>query len=284
MRPAAAGDGRPRIRAGDLEGAVELGLLDCIACGCCAYVCPSHIPLVQYFNYAKGETGRARPRQAEAGRDQAPGGWPRTPASRRSQAAKREAKATAQAGGRRGAAAGCASRQAPAGGGTGMMTETRHRRAPYAHAPVSIQPHHGAGDAGPDPGDPVRPLPVRLAGHRPVPGHGRCGPGLRGRSPCKVAGRPLRPALGDGSALLTGWLLALSLPPWAPWWIGGGGRLIAIVVAKQVFGGLGQNLFNPAMVARVALLISFPLEMTRFGRAAPHRFRRRPGPGRRAAR
>jgi Na+-translocating ferredoxin:NAD+ oxidoreductase subunit D len=84
----------------------------------------------------------------------------------------------------------------------------------------------------------------------------------------KVAGRPLRPTLGDGSALLTGWLLALSLPPWAPWWIGVVGSLIAIVVAKQVFGGLGQNLFNPAMVARVALLISFPLEMTRF--VVPH--------------
>ena len=98
----------------------------------------------------------------------------------------------------------------------------------------------------------------------------------------KVAGRPLRPALGDGSALLTGWLLALSLPPWAPWWIGVVGSLIAIVVAKQVFGGLGQNLFNPAMVARVALLISFPLEMTRFVAPHPIGSTRRPGPGRRA--
>lgn len=79
-----------------------------------------------------------------------------------------------------------------------------------------------------------------------------------------LSGRPVRPFLGDGSALLTGWLLALSLPPFAPWWIGVLGSFIAIVIAKQVFGGLGQNLFNPAMVARVALLISFPLEMTRF--------------------
>lgn len=83
-----------------------------------------------------------------------------------------------------------------------------------------------------------------------------------------LCGRPLRPSLSDGSALLTGWLLALSLPPFAPWWIGVLGSFIAIVIAKQVFGGLGQNLFNPAMVARVALLISFPLEMTRF--VAPH--------------
>jgi electron transport complex protein RnfC len=43
------------IRAGDLDGAVRFKLSDCIACGCCAYVCPSHIPLVQYFSHAKGE-------------------------------------------------------------------------------------------------------------------------------------------------------------------------------------------------------------------------------------
>lgn len=79
-----------------------------------------------------------------------------------------------------------------------------------------------------------------------------------------VAGRPLRAPLTDGSALLTGWLLALTLPPWAPWWTGVVGGFLAVVVGKQVFGGIGQNLFNPAMVARVALLISFPLEMTRF--------------------
>lgn len=69
-------------------------------------------------------------------------------------------------------------------------------------------------------------------------------------------------ALGDGSALLTGWLLAMTLPPWAPWWVGVLGAFIAIVIGKQVFGGLGQNIFNPAMVARVALLVSFPLQLT----------------------
>ncbi|MDR3086644.1 MAG: RnfABCDGE type electron transport complex subunit D, partial [Azoarcus sp.] len=68
--------------------------------------------------------------------------------------------------------------------------------------------------------------------------------------------------LGDGSALLTGWLLAMTLPPWSPWWVGVLGAFIAIVIGKQVFGGLGQNVFNPAMVARVALLISFPLQLT----------------------
>jgi RnfABCDGE-type electron transport complex D subunit len=68
--------------------------------------------------------------------------------------------------------------------------------------------------------------------------------------------------IGDGSALLTGWLLAMTLPPWSPWWVGALGAFIAIVIGKQVFGGLGQNVFNPAMVARVALLVSFPLQLT----------------------
>ncbi len=79
----------------------------------------------------------------------------------------------------------------------------------------------------------------------------------------KLAGKSFT-TLQDGSAVLSGWILALTLPPWAPWWIGAVGSVLAIVIGKQVFGGLGQNLFNPAMVARVALLISFPLEMTRY--------------------
>ncbi len=85
----------------------------------------------------------------------------------------------------------------------------------------------------------------------------------------RIAGKPVRPFLLDGSAVLTGWLLAMTLPPWAPWWIGVVGAFLAIVVGKHVFGGLGQNLFNPAMVARVALLISFPLEMTLFTAPTP---------------
>jgi electron transport complex protein RnfD len=78
----------------------------------------------------------------------------------------------------------------------------------------------------------------------------------------KWQSRAVRPALMDGSGILTAWLLALSLPPFAPWWIAVLGSLFAVVVCKQVFGGLGQNVFNPAMAARVMLLISFPLEMT----------------------
>lgn len=78
----------------------------------------------------------------------------------------------------------------------------------------------------------------------------------------RLAGRPVKPFLADGSALLTGVLLVMSLPPWAPWWIGAVGAVFAVVIGKQVFGGIGQNLFNPAMLARVALLVSFPVEMT----------------------
>lgn len=80
----------------------------------------------------------------------------------------------------------------------------------------------------------------------------------------KIAGRSISVFAFDGSAILTAWLLAASLPPWAPWWIAVVGAGIAIIIGKQVYGGLGQNVFNPAMVARVALLISFPLEMTSF--------------------
>lgn len=84
-----------------------------------------------------------------------------------------------------------------------------------------------------------------------------------------LAGRPVAPTLFDGSALLTAWLLAMSLPPWAPWWVAVLGSFLAIVVGKQVFGGLGHNLFNPAMVARVALLVSFPLQLTSWVAPAP---------------
>lgn len=75
-------------------------------------------------------------------------------------------------------------------------------------------------------------------------------------------GKDVQEGIFDGSAMITGWLLAMSLPPWAPWWIGVLGAFIAIVLAKQAYGGIGQNLFNPAMVARVALLVSFPVVMT----------------------
>ena len=68
--------------------------------------------------------------------------------------------------------------------------------------------------------------------------------------------------IADCSALVTGILLALNLPTTTPWWVVFIGSVVAIGVAKMTFGGLGQNLFNPALVGRVFLLISFPTYMT----------------------
>jgi len=73
---------------------------------------------------------------------------------------------------------------------------------------------------------------------------------------------PIVPSLADNSALLTAVLIGISLPPLAPWWLVAIGTLFAIVIAKQLYGGLGQNPFNPAMVGYVVLLISFPVQMT----------------------
>lgn len=71
-------------------------------------------------------------------------------------------------------------------------------------------------------------------------------------------------SIGDFSAVVTGVLLALNLPPNAPWWIGLVGGAFAIVVVKMLFGGLGQNFMNPALGARCFLLISFTSIMTNF--------------------
>lgn len=68
--------------------------------------------------------------------------------------------------------------------------------------------------------------------------------------------------LRDSSAVLTGLLLAMNLPSTSPWWLIAVGNLFAIVIAKQLYGGLGYNPFNPALVGRVVLLISFPVHMT----------------------
>jgi len=71
-----------------------------------------------------------------------------------------------------------------------------------------------------------------------------------------------RVTLHDGSAVLTGLFLAMNLPATAPWWLIVVGNFFAIVIAKQLYGGLGYNPFNPALVGRVVLQISFPVQMT----------------------
>lgn len=74
--------------------------------------------------------------------------------------------------------------------------------------------------------------------------------------------RPVGFYLSDCSALVTAVLLGIALPPYAPYWITMVGILFAIVIAKHLYGGMGYNPFNPAMVAYVVLLISFPVQMT----------------------
>jgi len=75
-------------------------------------------------------------------------------------------------------------------------------------------------------------------------------------------GKRLKPFINDYSAVVTAVLFALCIPPLAPWWISCIAMLFAIGFAKHLYGGLGQNVFNPAMVAYVVVLISFPQAMT----------------------
>lgn len=83
----------------------------------------------------------------------------------------------------------------------------------------------------------------------------------------KIMGRDV--TIFDGSALLTGLLLALTLPPHVPLWIPIVGSFIAIAIAKQAFGGLGANIFNPALVGRAFLLASWPVLMTSWPAVLP---------------
>jgi Na+-translocating ferredoxin:NAD+ oxidoreductase subunit D len=80
----------------------------------------------------------------------------------------------------------------------------------------------------------------------------------------KLRGMPLGLFLSDGSALLTALLLALSLPPTAPWWLVVVGTFFAIVVGKHLYGGLGQNPFNPAMIGFAVCIVSFPALMSQW--------------------
>lgn len=77
-------------------------------------------------------------------------------------------------------------------------------------------------------------------------------------------GRPIKPFISDLSAPLCAVLFALCIPPLAPWWVALTGMIAAMVFAKHLFGGLGYNLFNPAMVGYVVVLICFPLELSQW--------------------
>ena len=80
----------------------------------------------------------------------------------------------------------------------------------------------------------------------------------------RLRNKPVLVRLKDNSALLTAVLLAIAIPPYAPWWLIIIGTAFAIIMVKQLYGGLGNNLFNPAMAAYVLLLISFPVQMTQW--------------------
>lgn len=77
-------------------------------------------------------------------------------------------------------------------------------------------------------------------------------------------------SLNDCSAVVTGLLLAFCLPPGLSWGIAALGALVAIIIGKQVFGGLGNNIFNPALIGRAVLLASWPVEMTRWLKPIDH--------------
>ena len=80
----------------------------------------------------------------------------------------------------------------------------------------------------------------------------------------RIRGLPINPSISDLSAVVTAILLAFALPPLVPWWLPAFGAGLAIILGKHLYGGLGSNLFNPAMVGYVILLISFPIEMTQW--------------------
>jgi len=76
--------------------------------------------------------------------------------------------------------------------------------------------------------------------------------------------RPVKLFLSDYSAVVTGVLFALCMPSLAPWWVSATGMLFAVVIAKQLYGGLGFNMFNPAMVGFAAVIIAFPTELSQW--------------------
>ncbi|MGE0383821.1 MAG: RnfABCDGE type electron transport complex subunit D [Gammaproteobacteria bacterium] len=85
----------------------------------------------------------------------------------------------------------------------------------------------------------------------------------------RLRGVPVRPVLSDGSVLLTAVLLALALPPAGPWWLAPVGTAFAVLLVKHAFGGLGANLFNPAMAGVALLLAVFPAQMSRWPASPP---------------
>lgn len=79
-----------------------------------------------------------------------------------------------------------------------------------------------------------------------------------------IRGKPKALFLSDLSAVVTAWLIALTFPPIAPWWLTVTGTLLAVVIVKQLYGGLGQNPFNPAMAAFCLMIVAYPALMSQW--------------------
>ncbi len=79
-----------------------------------------------------------------------------------------------------------------------------------------------------------------------------------------IRGKPKALFLSDLSAIVTAWLIALTFPPIAPWWLTVTGTLLAVVIVKQLYGGLGQNPFNPAMAAFCLMIVAYPALMSQW--------------------
>lgn len=80
----------------------------------------------------------------------------------------------------------------------------------------------------------------------------------------KIRAKPVKLYLTDLSALVTAWLIALSFPPTSPWWLTVSATLFAIIFVKHLYGGLGQNIFNPAMAAYCAMIVAYPQLMAQW--------------------
>jgi ferredoxin len=194
------------IKADDMDQAEAIGLLDCIECGTCSFVCPSHIQLVQRFRVGK-QLLRAKSRRR-----------PRVPANKLLLSSSPNAF-------------------------TGADSRKIMLAVIIALLPTAI---YGVVLYG---------LPALFVILTSVLSAVLAEAGFR-----KLTGQESR--VGDLSAVVTGLLVALIAPPSLPLWMAALGSAAAIIFAKEFFGGLGANPFNPALIGRAILLMSFPAAMT----------------------
>ena len=199
--------------------------MDCVSCGSCSWLCPSHIPLVHYFNYAKGminDQERER-RKNEQTRILAEAHTLRVEKAAADKAAALAAK-KAQA------AAAAAAKQKDED--PRMSFDPIEHSAPFTHQASSVQKIMFTVLLALMPATAFN---LYLFGWPAIllftVTIGAC---VAVEAGClALGGQPVRATLGDYSAVLTGWLLAMSLPPWAPWWIGVLGAIFAIALAKH---------------------------------------------------